>query len=250
MNRLIRSACIAVLAAPALCMAASPGAQLIVGGQSYAIPTTFRPSTGTYIIGNAGPESAGWSMLTPEFRIQVNGELDGDGLPNLDYGLTVEDFGAPSSFLFNFSTPILPITGPNAVEGYIVGSITDATGDGVAITPTQPDRDGDGIPEVQIAELGSPATNMGIDVGPITAATWTAPAGTVYQYGLTGEIPKFGPGPGPWDSLSATVAFSLTGGSDVAALVGHMSAAPKSVPEPGLAFAIGLVPMILRRSRR
>ncbi len=185
------------------------------------------------------------SWKTDEFEITVSAELDPD--PFIAYGIAVVDFGAPSAFGFSFGTPIVSVGTPNVVSGSLVGGLTDATGDGIALTPTL----ASGF--VQEASVSAPSTSMGVDVGAALAAGPGAP-GAFYAYGpyATGSIA--GPGPGPWTFLTVTTGFSLSGGGDVAALTGFASIDPVAVPTPsamagGLALLGGLVAYRRRRGQ-
>jgi hypothetical protein len=164
------------------------------------------------------------------FTAMISGQGDPD--PSVLYGLGITDFGAPSSFSFTFSSPIVATGPPTISRAQISGGVNDVGGGGVSITPTLADMDGDGIAEVQTASVGAPLTNMGVDVG--LAQAHVGPIGAHYEYQSAPATPyAFGPigGPagGPWTLLSVTAAFSLTGGGDSAALTGFAAVA---VPEP------------------
>ncbi len=175
------------------------------------------------------------------FQVQISGILSPD--PSIAYGLAVVDLGAPSVFGFAFATPIVPTGSPNLVDASIVGGLTDFTGDGVSITPTSA--------FVQSSGVSFPLTNMGVDVGPGAAFGPGAP-GAFYAYGPYAAGPQAGPGPGPWTFLTATAAFTLSGGGDVAALTGFAQIVEAPVPESGTVFAggalaLGIAGWLLRR---
>jgi hypothetical protein len=169
----------------------------------------------------------------------VNGEYDPD--PQVSYGISIQDFGAPSVFGFLFSSPIVLPAGPNSVNSSIAGALNDVNGSGVSITPTLG-------PNVQIADLGLPTTNMGVDVGPADIHGPAAP-GAFYTYGAFALGPQPGP-PGAWTNLSITLGFTLSGGSDIAVLTGFAQV----VPEPSSVVLLGLGSVALigfyRRRRR
>jgi hypothetical protein len=198
----------------------------------------FQNPDGTYQVDN-------WQYSTSEYSVQLSALLDPD--PSIAYGIAVSDFGAPSTFSFAFSTPIVAVSAPNTVQASIVGGLTDFTGDGVSLTPTGS--------KVQVSEVGSPLTNMGVDVGD-GLTVGTGAAGALYTYGAFATVPTAGPGPGPWTTLQQSVSFTLSGGSDVAVLTGFASiepGSPRPVPEPtSLALmAGGLVSLAaLVRKRR
>jgi len=164
-----------------------------------------------------------------EWSIRLNGSLDQD--PSIAYGIAVVDFGAPSSFSFLFFTPIVP-TGPSvAVNSSLVGTVTDFTGDGVSITPSGS--------LVQSSALSSPATSMGVDVGPAFSGG-PGPAGALYVYGPYSAGPVAGPS-GIWTGLSITVEFGLSGGGDTATLSGFAEVVEaREIPDSGPG-ALGLI---------
>jgi len=208
-------------------------ASLTVDGVVYGIPVVPLTEEGkTYqVIGVGG---AGFTVGSEAlgFRAMISGAGDPD--PAISYGLGITDFGAPSSFSFTFTSPIVATGPPTASSAYVSGGLNDVGGGGVTITPLLPDSDGDGAAEVQVASVssGGPFTNMGVDVGPLQANA--GPIGAHYPYppppaSLYAAGPIGGPAGGPWTMLSVTAAFSLTGGGDSAALTGLASVV---VPEP------------------
>ena len=202
-------------------------ASLTVDGVDYAVPVTqFTEQGKTFnIVDNVtlGSEELGFTAM-------ISGQADPD--PSVIYGLGITDFGAPSSFSFTFTSPIVATGPPTISRAQISGGVNDVGGGGVSITPLLADSDGDGLAEVQTASVGAPLTNMGVDVG--LAQAHVGPIGAHYEYQSAPATP-YSSGPigsppgGPWTLLSVTAAFSLTGGGDSAALTGFASVA---VPEP------------------
>lgn len=166
----------------------------------------------------------------------ISGVLDPD--PSISWAIAVTDFGAPSTFSFVFTTPIVPTGNPSTVTGSVSGGLTDSTGNGISITPAAVlgDPDGDSIAELQVNEVGVGGppvfTNMGVDVGGAVSFGPGVP-GANYIYGPFSTGPFAGP-PGIWTSLQSRVSFTMSGGGDIAALTGYASI----VPEPS---AIALV---------
>lgn len=189
-------------------------------------------------------ESGLWGLnffveVPAEFRIMMTGVVNPD--PSVSYGLAVTDFGAPSSFGFSISSPIAAVTAPTEVIASIDGGLNDFTGNGVSITPTLADSDGDSFAEVQVASAGVPLENMGVDVG-LAASLGPGPAGAQYVYGPYTTPITVGPSNGPYTTLKVDVGFMLSGGGDIAALTGRAEIAEDGgiVPEPGSLALAGL----------
>jgi uncharacterized protein (TIGR03382 family) len=253
-----RTSCVALLVAltPIAALAAlvpvGPVGTLTVDGQDVNIPISQSPGKlwgfGTW--DSEINDFTGWSHETSEYALILSGTLDPD--PSISYGISVTDFGAPSGFGFLFSTPIIFTAVPNLVNSSVAGALNDNTGNGISITPTLADDDGDALAELQIAELsvGGPFTNMGIDVGLANAHGPGLP-GAFYTYGPYAEPSQ--PGPiAAWSTLQIRLGFTLSGGSDIAVLTGR---AEIVVPEPSsimlaLVGAVGLAWQVRRRRSR
>lgn len=217
---------------------------ILVGADdfTYEVPAYWKVEEGQWVIGDV--EQDFWSVQTSEYLILLSGGINPD--PSTSYGLSVTDFGLPSSFALFVSNPIVPTAGPTLVTNSIVGGLTDATQDGISITPAfLPDLDGDTVLELQTAEAGVPLVSNGIDVGPAFAA---GPGGIAYAYGPFGLGPVLGPTPGPYTVLDVAVGFTLSGGGDIAALTGFASI--ETVPEPSTVVLAGLGALALLVARR
>ena len=199
---------------------------------------------GHFVVGyvdDLGNEIEGYTINRDgQWQCTISGVLDPD--PAIDQAISVTDFGAPSSFSFFFTMPITPIGATNTVNASLVGGLTDATDNGVAIGPTLADMDGDGSPELLVSEVLAPLTNMGVDVG-LASSHVGGGSGipVVHPYGSFSAGPIAGPGPGPWVTLNATLAFSLSGGGDTAALTLHS----EIVPEPSTVALAGIGAVLL-----
>lgn len=197
---------------------------------------TVRADNATYPIEfELDTESGLWGFNffqeTAGFRISFTGVVDPD--PSIGYGLAVTDFGAPSSFGFTISSPIVAVPAPTEVVASIDGGLNDVTGNGISITPTLADADGDGFAELQIASAGLPLENSGADVG-LAASFGPGPAGAQYVYGPYATPIQAGPVNGPYTTLQLDVGFMLSGSGDIAALTGFTAIAEDGgiVPEP------------------
>jgi hypothetical protein len=195
---------------------------MTIDGSQWSVPIGFAPELGLYGVGtwDSATESFSGFEATTEAgdHVTISGVLQPD--PAISYSIGVTDFGAPSTFGFFFSSPIVLGPGPTSVDASVTGGLTDFTGNGVTITPT--------AAFLQLADVGAPTTNMGVNVGgPVSGGPGAA--GANYSYGPFGAGPLAGPA-GPWSTLSVTVGFTLTGGSDSAALTGFAEIV--SVPEP------------------
>jgi hypothetical protein len=213
----------------------APTATLTADGQQFNIPVSLS-SDGTYY--KVGGDS-GWQKSTSDFSVSLTGTIDTD--PAVDYGITVTDFGLPSSFSFTFSDPITFPAGLGVVRSSITGGLNDVGGDGASVTPT-----GTKVQESSVGN-GGPLTNMGVDIGNSLTISSGGPPGTLAAYGPFNSSSIAGPLPGgPWSTLEATAAFGLSGGGDIFTATGH---AEIVVPEPASVsvLAIATLPMLRRR---
>lgn len=225
-----------------------PSASLVIsnlatgGSQAYELPT---PREGVNQAGDPIWVLDDYFLETSDFQLTLHAAFDPD--PSIAYGITVTDFGAPTSFSFGFFTPIVPTGSPNDVSAWVVGELLDDRGDGVSLTPT--------APWLQVNDLLVPVTNMGVDVG-AAASHPAGPAGAIYPYGAYALGPLPGPGPGPWTGLSVNTSFLLSGGNDRFELTGSAIIVESSgvVPEPGTVLGagvlcLGIVAGAIRRRR-
>lgn len=211
-----------------------PSAFVIADGVRFDIPVEPIPGSGMWRFIPGLIDQSGFKISW------TAGLIDPD--PQINYGITVTDFGAPSAFMFMFSSPIVLGPGPRTVSESVVGGLTDASGDGVSITPT------DASAKLQISTLDPGAVNMGVNVG----NGQTHPAGTpgsLFGYGpySTGTLP--GPA-GAFTTLSVQTSFTLSGNDDIAVLTG--SAVILEIPGPGAASlaALGSLTLLRRAPRR
>jgi hypothetical protein len=191
---------------------------------------------------DGGYHYLGFSVSNAQFSLTASatGKVD----PYLSYDLTVANrTDATHSYAFGVSTPIAPITTASQVSAFFAGSMTDATGNGIAVTPNGPDYDLDGVVEMQanfLNGLAADGVNMGVDVG-VGKSLPAGLAGQSIDIGGMVSGPQTGPLPGPagnWNSIGSVVSFSLTGDRDHTTLNGQVGINP--VPEPQALFLLGL----------
>jgi hypothetical protein len=203
----------------------TPTGTITVDGTPYPVAFARDEESGLWAIN--------FSVDVPnQYRVTLVGTIDPD--PYINYGLSVTDFGAPSSFGFSISSPIVSTSAPTEVIASIAGGLNDVTGNGISLAPTLADSDGDSIAELQVASAGLPLQNMGVDVG--SGVSYGAgQAGALYVYGPYTEPIQPGPNAGPYTTLKLDVGFTLSGGGDIVSLTGHAEIAEDGgiVPEPG-----------------
>jgi hypothetical protein len=172
--------------------------------------------------------------------VQIAGVADAD--PAIAYGIAVVDFGAPSTFGFTFSIPIVLPAMPTIINSSLVGGLTDFTGDGVKISPV------------------APATLLQDNfLSELPAFTWSVGEEVSYGSGAAGALYPYGPydfglasGPlGPFGGFfTTTLNFAFSGGGDVAALTGYCEITPAPVPPSMLLFGGGLLGLVGLRLRK
>lgn len=196
------------------------------------------------------------NQLAPDFSIDMKAlENRGNFDPFINYSFSVKNNSSKTiTFDRVFNAPVSPrIDSANQVRATIAAKLTDATGDGVALTPASDSgvaQDNDGIPEIQILRLHSSATdswaNAGVDVGP--SARFNGGAGA-YNYGTFSSGPVSGP-IGDWNRMQIRDRFSLSGNGDTAAFSGYAEILAVPEPSKGIMFSIGALVVGFMASRR
>lgn len=133
--------------------------------------------------------------------------------------------GAPMFFSFSFGTPLSPaVDGPNSVRSQISGGVTDATGDGVALSP----QGGSHLQDPSVAPSASGArTALGVPTG----GAFSGNTGVTETFSYPVDSAGFAAGPaGDWRMLFTTVSFTLSGAGDTVALTGNAVISPVPLP--------------------
>ncbi len=200
----------------------------------------------TYLLG--GEE--GFSYQTSEYLISGAGLFDPD--PEISYGLAVIDFGAPTSFGFQFGQPIVPIPAPGVASHTYSGSLTDGGSGSVTLTALAPPGgvpvDTDGTPEMSVYTLstdgGATLLSAELDLG-----TTLVVGGASSLHGPFNPPAIPGPaGSGSYDYMQVDVNFSLSGGGDLYTSNGRAVIIPE--PTAAVIAGMGLLGLSAFRRRR
>jgi hypothetical protein len=234
----LRSACLllpfALSTAPALAAETlQPTISILVDGSSAgSIPLSLDAEGVAWVADEVSLVDDG------EWAIALDASLDPD--PQITYGLVVTDFGAPTTFGFIFSLPIVPTAAPGSVtHGFSSLTVDGGGGLGTPVTALDPAGvpvDGDSIAELAVyllsTDAGATLLNAGMDLG--ASFVGTSPSGV---QGPFGEGPIAGPaGAGFYDLMRIQLSFSMDGGGDIFGAAGVATV----VPEPGTAALLGL----------
>lgn len=180
--------------------------------------------------------------------------------PAISYSYAVTDFGGASTFVTGLSMPMVPAIGATGtfVESTLSATLTDATRNGITLTPTGPGG------AVQTSYFGSAGVAgaltqySAVNLGTTTFTQGAIGAGVpnTYSYGAfsvgdveTGSI--LGPD-GPLNAMRIQANFRLSGGGDSISISGRTEIVP--IPEPStyalLGLGIGMIAFAIRRSPR
>jgi hypothetical protein len=208
---------------PAQAAPIPPSATVIIGGQVHNLALTVDPTKSTrYFVDEI--------ISSDAFDVAVKATLDADAL--ILFGINVANFGANTlSVALSLSLGIMPFVDPTAAFSSISGTLNAGpqAPTGVTLGVGQlSDSDGDGLSEMLVN--GFDGGNLGIDVGLASSVPGLyGPFNSGSVAGPTGPLFTF---------LQSDLAFSVTGGGDVADLEGITSV--QAVPEPGSLSLVGL----------
>lgn len=200
-----------------------------------------------------------WSDSQNNFAISIAaGDVNGNLDPFINYKISVKN-NTPGLKTFQqvVTAPISPtISGLNQVRASVSGGTTDATGDGVSITPA-PNRnqDANNGNELQLFLLNNSNNfsasgsyiNAGVDVG--GAETDGGPPNS-FTYGAYAEGPIAGP-LGSWNFMQTRTRFTLTGNGDSAVINGYanITAVPEAKTYAMMLVGLGLIGFTVVRRR-
>lgn len=241
----------------ALALAASPARANVVSVQagvsadgSYQPIPLVEVSPGVYAVGTMG----GNGVVSPfvwdapgEFHMELSGTMDAD--PHILTSVTVTDFGAPTTFVLSWSTPVAA-TGPTSV---VRSSISAAFTEGTSGTPFDfTPANGLAPGRALSTSLSDGSTTVSPVPGLSIGASFSAgpmPVGTQYSGYSDAAGPIAGPA-GNWTQLGLTLGFSLDGGDDTASVNVFSEALPTPLPGGLALLASGLLVLASVARRR
>jgi MYXO-CTERM domain-containing protein len=221
-----------------------PCVDVVIAGQRQSICGSLGPDGKTFQI-NGTPDGRTVSIFDSteqEIARLISLTFGGDIDPTLGFAFAVSNFtGAPLDFSLLFSMPIVPGSYTHAFAS-LAATVTDGGSDGVTVTPIPP------ATSMMISTASPGGVNLGVDIGPAcvgAAGTSTScPASSLDNFAVTG---------GPYSSMSALVAFRLSGGGDLASFTGRLDFDNGAVPEPST-FALATAALaglaLIQRRRR
>lgn len=153
--------------------------------------------------------------------------------PSLGYAIAVTDFGAPSTFSFVFSTPVVSAAYGQAFQTFSASLTDAAAGDGASATPVAPETN----IQRAFAGVGAATVNLGVDVGPACIDPPGAPSSASCPASEATALFA----PTVYDILSVRVDFTGSGGGDLISMNGRADLLElNDVPEPSSSLTIGL----------
>jgi hypothetical protein len=221
------------MSAPLQAAPIAPFATVTIGGQAHNLALTADPTKSTrYFVDEF--------ISSDAFDVHVNATLDADAL--ILFGINVANFGAnPLTVFMSLGLGVLPIVDPTVAFSSIRGTLNAGAQAPIGVTlgvNQLGDPDGDGLGEMLVNSFDG--GSLGIDVGLASSAPGL--------YGAFGSGPVNGPTGPLFTFLESSLAFSVSGGGDVADLQGIT--AVQVVPEPASISLVGLGLVALARRLR
>lgn len=221
------------------------------GPQITSTPISFRAATeasGMAVAQLAAPVTFTVRLLgVRQLEATINSlTLNPD--PVVTWSLTANNFSTTTlPYLFVFGTPLSPtLSGPTVATSQISGSLTDNTRNGITLNPlvgafVQNPTVSPSLISTNAPSGGAFSRSSTAGTGPIT-----------YTYNLASAGPVAGPSAGPYNLLTTTVSFTLTGLGDRAALTGNATIDPVPLPAAAWLMLSGLagIGLLARRGNR
>jgi hypothetical protein len=221
----------------------------VAAGGTYSDIPLVAIGGGQYAIGvQNGDQINPWVWQTADFRLELSGAMNQD--PSILTSVTVTDFGAPTTFIFSWLTPIVP-TGPSSQVRSSIGAVfTEGTsGTPFLFTPANTNAPGFALSSSLSDGVDTVNPTPGLNIGPAFSAG-PMPIGTQYT-GYSYASGTLGGPNGTYTTLGMTLGFSLDGGGDVASVNVFTEIVPTPLPAgaPLVLSALGLLAGAARRRR-
>ena len=137
------------------------------------------------------------------------------------------------AFGLEVSNSLAGLNSPIIVMSTLTITLTDATGDGVSLSPV------DTFISVGLLRVGSTKVDAGVGLGS-SLVEGPGVAGTTYTFGPLQAGPQVGPSGGPYDGIEIRLSFLLSGNGDSANIEARFEVSQATVPEPSSIVLCGL----------